>query len=151
MKNLILFLFFIPLIACQQTSKLTNEEVMETFEYFFEVLDNDVNNFESIVTDDFYIFENSRRYSTEEFVEFVRGFDIIDSKRDFKNINIYTDYNSAHITLTQLGEFKVNTPDGKVKMNFEWLESAYLVKENKSLKFKFYFSEAIKETMIKID
>ena len=36
-------------------------------------------------------------------------------------------------------------------MNFEWLESAYLVKEDGTLKFKFYFSEAINKTTIKIE
>ena len=106
---------------------------MEAFESFFDLIDNDVDNISSIVTDDFYIFENSRRYSKEEFIEFVKGFDIIEVKRDFKNIDIDSDYNSAHITLTQLAEAKVNTPDGKEKMNFEWLESAYLIKENKSI------------------
>ena len=69
----------------------------------------------------------------------------------FKTIDIDSDYNSAHITLTQLAEAKVNTPDGKEKMNFEWLESAYLIKENKSLKFKFYFSEVINLSNVKID
>ena len=33
---------------------------MEAFETFFDVLDNDLDDFGSIVTDDFYIFENSR-------------------------------------------------------------------------------------------
>ena len=52
--------------------------------------------------------------------------------------------NSAHIALKQLGEFIVNTPEGKVKLEFEWLESTYAVKVDGKLKFKFYFSEAIK-------
>jgi len=151
MKKLLFLLLFIPVISCQQGSKLSNEEVMEAFESFFELIDNDVDNIRSIVTDDFYIFENSRRYSTEEFIEFVKGFDIIDVKRDFIDIDIDSDYNSAHITLTQFAEAKVNTPNGEVKMNFEWLESAYLVKENKSLKFKFYFSEVIKNSTVIID
>ena len=151
MKKLLLVLLFIPLISCQQESKLSNEEVMEAFESFFDLIDNDVDNISSIVTDDFYIFENSRRYSKEEFIEFVKGFDIIEVKRDFKNIDIDSDYNSAHINLTHLAEAKVNTPDGKEKMNFEWLESAYLIKENKSLKFKFYFSEVINMSTVKID
>ena len=68
---------------------------------------------------------------------------LLKQKRDYKDVIIETDYNSAHITLTQFGEFIVNSPEGKIKMNFEWLESAYLVKENGILKFKFYFSETI--------
>jgi hypothetical protein len=33
-------------------------------------------------------------------------------------------------------------------MNFEWLESAYLIRENGDLKFKFYFSDAVKENVL---
>ena len=50
---------------------------MDTFETFFEVLDNDLDSFDSVVTEDFFIFENSRRYSKKEFIAFVEGFDII--------------------------------------------------------------------------
>ena len=46
------------------------------------------------------------------------------------------------------GEFIVNTPEGKQKIVVDWLESVYLVKEKGELKFKFYFSEAIKNTSI---
>ena len=117
---------------------------METFNAFFEVLDNDLDSLKSLVTNDFFIFENSRYYSKEEFIEFVKTFDIISVKRKFEDVTIDTDYNSAHISLKQFGEFIVNTPDGKAKLEFEWLESAYAVKVENKLKFKFYFSEAIK-------
>ena len=117
---------------------------METFDAFFEVLDNDLDSLKSLVTNDFFIFENSRYYSKEEFIEFVKTFDIISVKRKFEDVTIDTDYNSAHISLKQFGEFIVNTPDGKAKLEFEWLESAYVVKVENKLKFKFYFSEAIK-------
>jgi hypothetical protein len=108
------------------------------------VLDNDLDNFESMVTEDFFIFENSRRYSKEEFIEFVKTFDIVSSKRSFEDVVIDTDVNSAHISLKHFGEFIVNTPTGKTKLEFEWLESTYAVKIDNKLKFKFYFSEAIK-------
>ena len=116
---------------------------MDTFEAFFEVLDNDLDRFDSMVTDDFFIFENSRRYSKDEFIDFVKSFDIISSKRKFEDITIDSDYNSAHISLKQFGEFIINTQEGKTKLEFEWLESTYAVKEDNTLKFKFYFSEAI--------
>ena len=117
---------------------------MDSFNSFFEVLDSDLDNFDSMVTEDFFIFENSRRYSKEEFIEFVKTFDIVSSKRTFEDVIIDTDVNSAHISLKQFGEFIVNTPDGKTKLEFEWLESTYAVKVDNKMKFKFYFSEAIK-------
>ena len=143
MKKLLLLLT-LSIFACQSPTKISEKEVMDSFNSFFEVLDNDLDNFESMVTEDFFIFENSRRYSKEEFIEFVKTFDIVSSKRTFEGVVIDTDHNSAHISLKQFGEFIVNTPDGKTKLEFEWLESTYAVKIDNKLKFKFYFSESIK-------
>ena len=117
---------------------------MDSFETFFEVLDRDLSSFDTVVTDDFFIYENSRRYSKAEFIDFVKTFDIISSKRKFEDVVIDSDYNSAHISIKHYGEFLVNTPEGKVKLEFEWLESTYAIKVDGKLKFKFYFSEAIK-------
>ncbi|MDA8762364.1 hypothetical protein N9W35_03210 [Flavobacteriaceae bacterium] len=143
MKKLLL-LFSLVIFACESPTKISEKEVMDSFNSFFEVLDSDLDNFDSMVTEDFFIFENSRRYSKEEFIEFVKTFDIVSSKRTFEDVIIDTDVNSAHISLKQFGEFIVNTPDGKTKLEFEWLESTYAVKVDNKMKFKFYFSEAIK-------
>ena len=142
MKKLLL-LSALFVFACQKPTKISEKEIMDTFEAFFQVLDNDLDRFDSMVTDDFFIFENSRRYSKDEFIDFVKSFDIISSKRKFEDITIDSDYNSAHISLKQFGEFIINTQEGKTKLEFEWLESTYAVMEDNTLKFKFYFSEAI--------
>ena len=143
MKKLLL-LSALLIFSCKKPTKISDQEVMDAFYTFFEVLDNDLDNFDSVVTNDFFIFENSRRYSKKEFIDFVKSFDIVSSKRKFEDIIIDSDFNSAHISLKQFGEFIINTPEGTVKLEFEWLESTYLVKLNDKLKFKFYFSEAIK-------
>ena len=150
MKKITLILAFL-IFACQNPTKISEQEVMETFDNFFEVIDNDLDSFESLVTNDFFIYENSRHYSKEEFIEFVKSFDILSVKRKFEDIIIDTDYNSAHISLKQFGEFTVNTPEGKVLLEFEWLESAYAVKIENKLKFKFYFSEAINTNTTNLD
>ena len=143
MKKLLLF-STILIFACQNPTKISEKEVMDTFEAFFEVIDHDLSSFNSVVTDDFFIYENSRHYTKAEFIDFVKTFDIISGKRKFEDVKIDTDYNSAHISLKQFGEFLVKTPEGKSKLEFEWLESTYAVKVDGKLKFKFYFSEAIK-------
>ena len=150
MKKL-LILSALLIFACQKPTKISEKEIMDTFENFFEVLDNDLDSLHSLVTDDFFIFENSRRYTKDEFIAFVKSFDIISSKRKFEDITIDTDYNSAHISLKQFGEFIVNTPEGRTKLEFEWLESTYAVKEGDTLKFKFYFSEAVKTNATNLD
>ena len=120
---------------------------MEVFNEFFYMLDNDADKIRDYLTDDFMIFEVSRKWDTEEFIEFVKGFGEFESKREFENIIIDTDLNSAHITLEHTGEFELDkpTPEGITFLSYEWLESAYLIKENGKLKFKFYFSEQIND------
>ena len=146
---LVLLTTIILKVSCvNENQKITVKEVRTAFDELFVAVDENPNSFRELVTEDFIIFENSRRYNTEEFIEFISGFDMVKKERTFKNIKIDTDINSAHITLDHHGEFIVNTPEGKQKLVFDWLESVYLVKEKGELKFKFYFSEAIKNTSI---
>ena len=70
MKKLLL-LSTILIFACQNPTKISKKEVMDTFETFFEVLDHDLSSFDSMVTDDFFIYENSRHYTKAEFIDFL--------------------------------------------------------------------------------
>ena len=147
MKFIYIFFLFPLLISCKDSKKISDKEVMKTLNEFFYFLDNDVDKIRDYLSEDFMIFEVSRKWDKEEFIEFVKGFGEFESKRDFKNVIIDTDLNSAHITLEHTGEFELKkpTPEGITNLSYEWLESAYLIKENGKLKFKFYFSEQIND------
>ena len=147
MRFIYFFFLFALLISCEDSKKISDKEVMKTLNEFFYFLDNDVDKIRDYLSEDFMIFEVSRKWDTEEFIEFVKGFGEFESKRDFKNVIIDTDLNSAHITLEHTGEFELKkpTPEGITHLSYEWLESAYLIKENGKLKFKFYFSEQIND------
>jgi len=147
MKLISISFLFALLISCEQPQKISEKEVMKTFNEFFYLLDNDVDKIRDYLSEDSMIIEVSRKWDTEEFIEFVKGFGEFESKREFKNIIIDTDLNSAHITLEHTGEFELEnpTPEGLTFLSYEWLESAYMVKENGKLKFKFYFSEQIND------
>ena len=94
MKKLLLLLS-LTIFACQSPTKISKKEVTDSFNSFFEVLDNDLDNFDSMVTEDFFIFENSRRYSKEEFIEFVKTFDIVSSKRTMVTEDFFIFENDA--------------------------------------------------------
>ena len=147
MRPFFLSLLLSLFISCEQPKKISEKEVMETFNEFFYSLDNDVDKIRDYLSEDFMIFEVSRKWNTDEFIEYVKGFGKFESKRDFRNIKIDTDLNSAHISLEHTGEFELEkpTPDGATFLSYEWLESAYLIKENGKLRFKFYFSEQIND------
>ena len=151
MKKITYLLIFLSFYGCKKPENIiTDDQVKAKFYEFFETLsvDNpDKTKLYDLVTDDYYIFENERRYTMDEFIEFVNSFDMIESEWDLRDFVIDTDSESAHATLTNIGRFLVKTDSGNIVMNFEWLESAYLIKENDDLKFKFYFSDAVKESI----
>mgnify|MGYP001486106395 FL=1 len=151
MKKLTYLLIFLSFYGCKKDENIiTDDQVKAKFYQFFETLsvDNpDKTKLYDLVTDDYYIFENERRYTMDEFIEFVNSFDMIESEWDLRDFVIDTDSESAHATLTNIGRFLVKTDSGNIVMNFEWLESAYLIKQNDDLKFKFYFSDAVKESI----
>ncbi len=152
MKNYIYLSICLFILGClSKETKITEDEVKNKFYKFFETLsvDNpDKTKLYDLVTDDYYIFENERKYTMDEFIEFVNSFDMIESEWDLKDFVIDIDSESAHATLTNIGRFLVKTDSGNVVMSFEWLESAYLIRENEDLKFKFYFSDAVKENVL---
>tara|TARA_X000000950_G_scaffold87171_2_gene109778 strand:+ start:9224 stop:9688 length:465 start_codon:yes stop_codon:yes gene_type:complete len=151
MKKITYLLIFLSFYGCKKDENIiTDDQVKAKFYQFFETLsvDNpDKTKLYDLVTDDYYIFENERRYTMDEFIEFVNSFDMIESEWDLRDFVIDTDSESAHATLTNIGRFLVKTDSGNIVMNFEWLESAYLIKQNDDLKFKFYFSDAVKESI----
>lgn len=151
MKKIYLSIFLLLFMGCANGSKkdqkISEEKVRKTFNDFFYALDNDYTKIKDFVTDDFVIYEVGRKWTTDEFLEFVKSFGSFEVERKFSNMVIDTDINSAHIRLEHRGNFILEnpTPEGETELYYEWLESAYLVKQGDDLKFKFYFSEQVNE------
>ena len=154
MRYLFLLIFFIFSCISSNQTDITEQEVKDKFDEFFGVLsvDNpDKNKLYELVTDDYFIFENQKKYTMEEFIEFVSTFKTLEDNWELSDFEIDIDKNSAHASLRNVGKFLVETDSGNVIMDFDWLESAYLVREGGELKFDFYFSDAIKESVTKVD
>ena len=152
----ILSFVFIIISSCgsPDVKSITEQEVKDKFYEFFDVLsvkNTDKTKLYDLVTDDYFIFENQKKYSMEEFIEFVKSFKIIEDNWVLSDFEIDIDQNSAHVSLRNVGKFLVDTDSGNVVMNFDWLESAYLVREDGELKFDFYFSDAVNESIVKAD
>ena len=154
MKNIFLLTFFIFSCNSFNQTQITEQEVKDKFYEFFEVLsvnNPDKNKLYELVTDDYFIFENQKKYSMEEFIQFVSTFKTIEDEWEFSEFEIDIDQNSAHVSLRNVGKFLVETDSGNVIMNFDWLESAYLIRDEGELKFDFYFSDAVKESITKVE
>ena len=154
MRYFFLLIFFIFSCNSSNQTDITEQEVKDKFDEFFGVLsvnNPDKNKLYELVTDDYFIFENQKKYSMEEFIEFVSTFKTLEDNWELSDFEIDIDKNSAHASLRNVGKFLVETDSGNVIMDFDWLESAYLVREGGELKFDFYFSDAIKESVTKVD
>ena len=154
MKNIFLLTFFIFSCNSFNQTQITEQEVKDKFYEFFEVLsvnNPDKNKLYELVTDDYFIFENQKKYSMEEFIQFVSNFKTIEDEWEFSEFEIDIDQNSAHVSLRNVGKFLVETDSGNVIMNFDWLESAYLIRDEGELKFDFYFSDAVKGSITKVE
>ena len=154
MKNIFLLTFFIFSCNSSNQTEITEQEVKDKFYEFFEVLsvnNPDKNKLYDLVTDDYFIFENQKKYSMEEFIQFVSTFKTIEDEWELSEFEIDIDQNSAHVSLRNIGKFLVETDSGNVIMNFDWLESAYLIRDEGELKFDFYFSDAVKESITKVE
>ena len=154
MKNIFLFTFFIFSCNSFNQTQITEQEVKDKFYEFFEVLsvnNPDKNKLYDLVTDDYFIFENQKKYSMEEFIQFVNTFRTLEDEWELSEFEIDIDQNSAHVSLRNVGKFLVETDSGNVIMDFDWLESAYLIRDEGELKFDFYFSDAVKESITKVE
>jgi hypothetical protein len=146
MKEPIAFLLILALGCTPQPEKVSEAEAIRVVEGFFEALDVDNDDpglLDRYTTADFMIYEASKKMTKAEFVEFASGSPVLETDWELSDFRVSTDYNSAHVSLFNRGTFVVQADSAKLRLTPEWLESAYLIKENDSLKIKFYFSDNV--------
>jgi hypothetical protein len=140
-----LFLAVAVISCAPQPVNIVEAEVQGVVEGFFEALDvdnEDPNLLDLYVTEDFIIYEMGKKMTRQEFKELIsEDSPATSSEWQLSDYRISTDLNSAHASFKNNGTFEVNMDSFKVRYNYEWLESAYLVKANDRLKIKFYFSD----------
>ena len=158
MKNFFsVFILFISfsLFSCSNTSKpITEDEVRKTILNMldsFSVESDNMENFKNFVTDDYVLYEMGQIMSADDFIAFAKSFNNIEDDWTHSDMKISIDKNSAHAYFKTKGRF-VSLNNGKKELsNYEWHESAYLVRVGDELKIKFYFSDTINQTTEPLD
>ena len=153
MKNLcsvFIFSFSFFLSSCADNSKpITEDEVRNTILNMldsFSVESDNMENFKNFVTDDYVLYEMGQIMSADDFIAFAKSFNNIEDDWTHSDMKISIDKNSAHAYFKTKGRF-VSLDNGNKKLsNYEWHESAYLVRVGDELKIKFYFSDTINQT-----
>jgi len=86
-----------------------------------------------------------------EFLEFASTFNTIEDDWEITDWNITIDKGSAHAYFKNNGRFVTLNEGKKTLLNYQWIESAYLVKVDDKLKIKFYFSDAVTQSSQEIE
>ena len=157
MKSLILvtsFSFFtiFSMLGCTvsstKNSEMAEQQVIQTMERFFEVLDVDnyeQNLLEEVVTEDFKIFEAGEVMDIERFHAFVTHVDpnvapLSDTSWTLSEFDISLDNNSAHVSYINRGIFKHGD---EMTAKLHWMESAYLIRQTDGYKIRFLNSNVV--------
>ena len=150
MKKIIILLSIAFLLnGCTSNQKISEEEVMNTLLGMFDsfsVESSNKENFYNWVTDDYVLYEMGRTFTASEFLEFASSFNTIEDDWELSDMTISIDDKTAHAYFKNKGRFVTLNDGQKTLLNYEWLESAYMVKVDGKLKIKFYFSDAINQT-----
>ncbi|MFL2666089.1 MAG: hypothetical protein ACJ0NM_01740 [Flavobacteriaceae bacterium] len=154
MKKIILSLGILLIISCNNSNEITEQDVKDTiFGMFdsFSVESEDKNNFYNYVTDDYVLYEIGKKMNAAEFLEFASTFNTIEDDWEITDWNITIDKGSAHAYFKNNGRFVTLNKGKKTLLNYQWIESAYLVKVDDKLKIKFYFSDAVTQSSQEIE
>ncbi|MFZ9003520.1 MAG: hypothetical protein ACO3AE_05795 [Robiginitalea sp.] len=125
---------------------ITESEVISTIEGFFETLDVTNKNpglMDHYTTPDFLIYEAGQKMDRKQFKAFAEGSTAVETDWELSDFRISTDEHSAHASFFNRGEFVVQQDSVRIRLEIQWLESAFLVRQGDSLKIKFYFSDNI--------
>lgn len=146
MKKIIFTVIVLLNFSCNNSNEISEQEVKDTILGMFNsfsVESNDKNTFYNYVTDDYVLYEMGKEMNAAEFLEFASTFNIIEDDWEITNWNITIDKESAHAHFKNKGRFVTLNDGKKTLLNYQWLESAFLVKIEDKLKIKFYFSDVV--------
>tara|TARA_B100002052_G_C15861729_1_gene590416 strand:+ start:899 stop:1363 length:465 start_codon:yes stop_codon:yes gene_type:complete len=149
MKKILLAIIVFFGISCNNSNEISEQEVKDTILGMFDsfsVESDDKNNFYNYVTDDYVLYEIGKEMNAAEFLEFASSFNTIEDDWEVTDWNITIDKESAHAYFKNNGRFVTLNEGKKTLLNYEWLESAYLVRVEDKLKIKFYFSDMVTQS-----
>ena len=149
MKKIMILSMNLLLFGCTSNQRITEEDIMNTLLGMFDsfsVESSDKDNFYNWVTDDYLLYEMGKTFTASEFLEFASSFNTIEDDWELSDMKISIDNNSAHAYFKNKGRFVTLNNGQKTLLNYEWLESAYMVKVDGKLKIKFYFSDTINQS-----
>jgi ketosteroid isomerase-like protein len=116
----------------QNVEKVVRNFFDATFTFNFQCI-------RDVCTDDFILFESGQVMNVEDFINFITPFKGSTTTFNFENVETNVEGSVAWIRLRNKADMKM----GEQVINFDWLESAILNKQEGMWKIAFYHSTTI--------
>lgn len=128
-----------PVARAQRPHYVEQQKVVEAISLFFASLhEEDPAKLNSVVTPDFYIFDNGKRFDADSVMTMIKGLHSAGKHIEWRvtETDVHLEGNSAWIGYINKGTI---TSDS-VAVDQQWLESAFLVKKSGTWKIQFLHS-----------
>ncbi len=154
MKKLLLILPLVFLLCftfgCQQAEEVAEEPVVdvesekqnveEVIRNFYDATSSfNFQGIRDLCTDDFILFESEQVMNVEDFINFITPFKGATMTYNLEDVKINVEGSVAWMRMRS----KAKMTMGEQVMNYEWLESAVLKKQEGMWKIAFYHSTTV--------
>ena len=154
MKKLFVILplvfLFCFLVGCQQGEEDAAEPVVDIaaekqaaekviYDFFEAAFAFNYQGIRDVCTADFLLFESGQVMNMEDFINFITGMEGSTWTNKYEDVKTNVEGNVAWVTLRNKAEMTA----GEQVMNFDWLESAVLKKQEGVWKIEFYHSTTV--------
>jgi ketosteroid isomerase-like protein len=120
-----------------EVEKQNVEKVVHTF--FDAVFTFNYQGIRDVCADDFILFESGQVMNVEDFINFITPFKGSTTTYNFEDVKINVEGSVAWMRLRNKAEMTM----GEQIINFDWLESAVLKKQEGKWKIAFYHSTTV--------
>ncbi len=140
---LILLLFSYGFSQEQANSEVVNsEEAIQVVKDYFRAIENkDFERAKELSTSDYVIYEDGAIWNNDSLIQFIQSMPLASIEYEFRDFNVERDCNGAFINYMNHG---VLTFNDSTKIDYNWIESAYVKKEDDQLKLRFLHSSLAK-------
>lgn len=145
MKN-IYFIFVFLLFGCaqnrqqhQEVDRLEAQQVIH--DYFGAIVNKNYDEVKTLSTPDYVLYEDGAVWNNDSLILLLKSMPLASIEYEFRNFNVEPDCNGAFINYLNHGILTLND---STKMDFNWIESAYVKRVDDELKIDFIHSTVAK-------
>ena len=145
MKN-VYFLFVFILLSCaqnrqqhQEVDRLEAQQVI--LDYFEAIVNKNYDEVKNLSTADYVLYEDGAVWNNDSLILLIQSMPLASIEYEFRDFNVESDCNGAFINYLNHGILTLND---STKVDYNWIESAYVKRVGDELKIDFIHSTVAK-------